>query len=218
MSYRPCASLQRHLLEAVAEGAEPDTLLLVEHDPVLTLGAGFHAQNLLLTADQYREREIEVEVTDRGGDVTYHGPNQLVAYPIFHLALVEKDIHRWLRMLEESVIAALREFGLEGGRFPPNTGVWVGGRKICAIGVKVRRWVSMHGIALNCDNDLGPFQLIVPCGIREHGVTSISRELGRTIGTAEAASSLRRALEATFAICLEEVSRKDLEERLSVRS
>jgi lipoyl(octanoyl) transferase len=106
---------------------------------------------------------------------------------------------------------------LEGNRFPPNTGVWVNGRKVCALGIKVKRWVSMHGIALNCDNDLSPFGLIVPCGIRDHGVTSLTREFGRDVGIAEAMPVVRRAFETVFGISLEEVRRDELFARLSVR-
>lgn len=172
------------MLEGVLGGG-PDTLLLVEHEPVLTLGASFHAENLLLSTADYEARGIEVMPTDRGGDVTYHGPNQLVAYPIFDLNRHGKDLHKWLRDLEEAVILTLVAFGLEGYRFPPHTGVWVNGKKICAIGIKVKRWVSMHGIALNCNNDLSVFDSFVPCGIVGYGVTSLSQELGRDVGIEE---------------------------------
>jgi lipoate-protein ligase B len=194
MGYPECVELQKGLLEEVADG-RPDTLVLVEHDPVLTLGANFHDENLLLPVAEYEKRGIEVYRTDRGGDVTYHGPGQIVAYPIFR---VERDLHKWLRSLEEAVIRTVGSFGLEGYRFPPNTGVWVSGRKICAIGIKVRRWVSMHGIALNCDADLAPFSLIVPCGIQGHGVTSLSEELGRTVTVAEAKPVLVESFRSTF--------------------
>lgn len=214
MAYRPCADLQASVLSAVADGRLPPTLLLVEHDPVLTLGASFHEHNLLLGPEEYARRGIAVERTDRGGDVTYHGPNQLVAYPIFDVAKLGKDLHRWLRDLEEAVIVALRAFGLQGDRFPPNTGVWVGERKIAAIGVKVRRWVSMHGIALNCDNDLSPFGWIVPCGIRTHGVTSLTQEAGRPIGIAEATAPMVRGFEEVFGLTLDRCSREELQDRL----
>jgi len=206
MAYRPCVELQARLLEEVAAGSRPDTLLFVEHDPVLTLGANFHAANLLLAEAQYAERGIAIERTDRGGDVTYHGPNQLVAYPIFHLARFGKDLHKWLRDLEEAVMVVLASFGLEGTRFPPHTGVWVAGRKVCAIGIKVRRWTSMHGIALNCNNSLEPFGLIVPCGIEGHGVTSLSELLGRDVGIEEARPVVQTAFEQVFGVLFEEGS------------
>lgn len=193
MPYAECAELQAELLERVASGDAEDTLIFVEHPAVLTLGANFHDENLLLPVEEYTRRGIEVHRTNRGGDVTYHGPGQLVVYPIFRLDRVGRDLHAWMRALEETMVVTLREFGLEGYRFPPNTGAWVNGRKIAAIGVKVRRWVSMHGIALNCDADLTPFGLIVPCGIRDHGVTSLTQELGRTVAVADAKPVVQRA-------------------------
>lgn len=210
MEYKACTALQERVLSAVASGVLGDTLLLVEHDPVLTLGASFHEQNLLLSLEEYGRRGIAVERTGRGGDVTYHGPKQLVAYPIFDLSRHGRDLHKWLRDLEETVIVALDSFGLAGCRFPPNTGVWVSERKIAAIGVKVRRWVSMHGIALNCDNDLGPFELIIPCGIRSHGVTSVSQELRRDVGTSAATPPLIAAFAEVFDMELQPWSPEEL--------
>ncbi len=181
MGYAQSTELQRHLAEGVIEGKEPNTLLLVEHPPVLTLGASFHRQNLLFDVDHYRQQGVEIHETDRGGDVTYHGPGQLVAYPIFNLRQIGQDLHRWLRDIEESIILTVSDFGIEGRRFAPHTGVWVGDRKIAAIGIKVRKWVSMHGLALNCDVDLAPFGTIVPCGIQGYGVTSLTQELDRRV-------------------------------------
>jgi lipoyl(octanoyl) transferase len=200
MEYRACTALQERVLEKVRSGERPDTLLFVEHDPVLTLGASFHTENLLLSKEEYARRGIAIEETGRGGDVTYHGPGQLVAYPIFDLSQRGKDLHLWLRKLEETVIRAVAGFGLEGYRFPPNTGVWVKERKIAAIGVKVKRWVSMHGIALNCNNDLTPFGLIVPCGIRSHGVTSLTEEVGRDVSVGESMPHAIRAFEEVFGL------------------
>lgn len=202
MEYQACFELQAKVLDAVASGQIDNTLLVVEHPSVLTLGASFHEENLLLTKAQYEQRGISVHVTDRGGDVTFHGPNQLVAYPIFDVSQFGKDLHKWLRDIEEVVIRTIGSFGLEGYRFPPNTGVWVNERKIAAIGIKVKRWVSMHGLALNCNNDLSPFDLIVPCGIRTHGVTSISRELGREVTVEETLPVLERAFESVFGVQL----------------
>lgn len=210
MPYEPCFDLQRRIAESVASAGGPPTLLLVEHPPVLTLGASFHEEHLLLSADRYRELGIEVCRTDRGGDVTYHGPGQLVAYPIFPLDLVDRDLHRWLRELEEALIETLATFRIEGRRFPPHTGVWVGDRKIAAIGVKVRRWVSYHGIALNCDNDLSPFAWIVPCGIRDYGVTSLTKECGRPVGRLEAAEAFLESMRSVFHLNLRQVRAEDL--------
>jgi lipoyl(octanoyl) transferase len=186
MEYQACWDLQLrvHALRVARE--IPDTLLLVEHDAVLTHGASFDPSNLLLKPAQYAERGIQVTRTDRGGDVTYHGPRQLVMYPIFDVRDHGGDLHVWLRDLEETIISVLTKFGLEGYRFPPHTGVWVRNRKVAAIGIRVSRWVSMHGIALNCNNDLEPFSLIIPCGIKGYEVTSLSRETGHDVGIADA--------------------------------
>ncbi|MCW5939778.1 MAG: lipoyl(octanoyl) transferase LipB [Fimbriimonadaceae bacterium] len=201
MEYRAAWEAQIQAHAEVAGGGE-DTLILVEHPPVLTLGASFHEENLLLSMDQYQEHGIQVVRTDRGGDVTYHGPGQLVIYPVFDVARHGRDLHHWLRQLEETVIAALRSFGLSGQRHPPHTGVWIDAegelKKVAAIGIKVKRWVSLHGIAVNCDNDLGPFSLIVPCGIHDHGVTSISEALRISIRPDEAKAPFVQAFRETF--------------------
>jgi lipoyl(octanoyl) transferase len=185
LSYLDGLAIQQSVLERVVNEDEPDTLLLAEHNPVITLGAAHHRENLLATPEQLAAAGIEAHASERGGDVTYHGPGQLVAYPIFNLSKRGKDLHKWLRDLEEVALKTLSHFGLEGYRFSPHTGVWVNDAKVCAIGVKVRKWVSMHGLALNCDNDLTPFNLIVPCGIRDYGVTSLSAQLGRDVPTSE---------------------------------
>ena len=176
--------VQKQYVTEVQEGRK-DALILVEHPPVLTLGASFHEENLLHPREWYLERQIEIEPTDRGGDVTYHAPGQLVAYPIFNVAQRGKDLHLWMRQLEESVIRGLSKITLEGKRLDVNSGVWIKQRKVCAIGIKLKKWVSMHGIAVNCDINLEPFTWFVPCGIRTHGVTSISQELGRPISIEE---------------------------------
>lgn len=184
MGYREAWEVQKELNEAVQRGA-PDTLLLVRHPRVLTLGANFHEDNLLLPIPEIEARGFEVIRTDRGGDVTYHGPGQLVIYPIFDIAKHGRDLHRWMRDLEETMLLTIAHFGLTGRRFPPHTGAWIGDLKVAAIGVKVRRWVNLHVIALNCDVDLSDFDVIVPCGIQDSGVTSLSLELGRTVTTEE---------------------------------
>lgn len=197
LSYEAALGIQHQTIEEVAAGAL-DTLLFVEHDPVLTLGANFHQDNLLFTPEEYKEKGIQVITTDRGGDVTFHGPNQLVAYPIFDLNRHGRDLHKWLRGLEEVTILTLKHFNLEGYRYPPHTGVWVDEKKVCAIGIKVKRWVSMHGIALNCNNDLSPFNLIVACGIKDHGVTSLTEEVGREVTTKEIKPILTQSFAEVF--------------------
>lgn len=201
LAYREAWDEQVRLADEVMQGEE-DTIVFVEHPPVLTLGANFHEENLLLPLDEYTRRGIEVVRTDRGGDVTYHGPGQLVIYPIFDLKRHGKDLHKWMRDLEECVIIACREFGVVAVREPSvNTGVWVGGRKIAAIGVKIRKWVSIHGIAINCENDLSAFDLIVPCGIQTHGVTSLSREAGHLITLKEMKPVVLKAMMRVFKLC-----------------
>lgn len=185
MAYAKAWEVQKDVHQKVMEGA-PDTLIFVEHPPVLTLGASFHAENLLFTPEEYQQRGIEVITTDRGGDVTFHGPNQLVIYPIFDLTRHGKDLHKWMRDLEESIILLCQSLGIEAGRKPPHTGVWIDHAKVAAIGVKVKRWVSMHGIALNCNNDLAPFGWIIPCGITEYPVTSLSKVLTQDISIDDA--------------------------------
>ena len=183
---------------AEVQAGGKDTLFLLEHEPVMTLGASFHTENLLHPTEWYEERSIQIQPTDRGGDITYHGPGQVVAYPIFDVKRHGQDLHRWMRDLEQTVIEALKEFGIEGVRLDVNSGVWVKQKKICAIGIKIKRWVSMHGIAINCNNDLSPFSTIVPCGIKTHGVTSISMETGREITTEEFAPILVEGFRKVF--------------------
>lgn len=202
MEYGACWAVQRERADAVLDGRLPDTLFFVRHPPVLTLGASFHEENLLLTRAEYASRGIQVERTDRGGDVTYHGPGQLVIYPIFDLTRHGRDLHAWMRGLEATMIQVCADFGIAARRFPPHTGAWIADRKVAAIGVKVRRWVNLHGIALNCSTDLGVFEWIVPCGIQQFGVTSISAELGQTISPEDAIEPAVRAFEEVFAMLL----------------
>jgi lipoate-protein ligase B len=198
MSYENALCVQLDLQAKVLSEERPDTLILVEHDPVLTLGASFHAENLLHPMEHYKSLGIQVTPTDRGGDVTYHGPGQLVGYPIFDLRRHGQDLHRWLRDIEEAILLAAGDFGVSGRRFPPHTGVWVGDEKVCAIGVKVKRWVSIHGFALNCELDLGPFGEIVPCGIRGYGVTSLSHAANRPVAIDEAKGPVIRSFIQVF--------------------
>lgn len=197
LGYQAAWDRQLEVHAEVSAGGE-DTLILVEHPAVFTLGANFHAENL-----RYSEAELvamgnEIVRTDRGGDVTFHGPNQQVIYPIFDLNRHGKDLHRFIRNLEETMLLTLREFGVEGRRFPPHTGAWIGDEKVAAIGIKVKRWASLHGIALNCNNDLEPFSWIVPCGIQGYGVTSLSRVLGREVTIQEAQPVIVRAFQSVF--------------------
>jgi lipoyl(octanoyl) transferase len=159
----------------------PDQLLLLEHDPVFTLGRNARSENVLFPAEALRARGFEVFETGRGGDVTYHGPGQVVGYPIVDLAPDRCDVHRYVRDLEEVMIRTCADYGVEAGRVQGLTGTWVGNDKIGAIGVRIARWVTSHGFAFNVATDLSAFDLIVPCGIRGRGVTSLERLLGRRV-------------------------------------
>ncbi|GIV16158.1 MAG: octanoyltransferase [Armatimonadota bacterium] len=182
IDYASAWQLQRELVQQRRAGAVPDTLLLLEHDPpVITLGRAAHREHLLVSSPLLQEMGIQLVETDRGGDITYHGPGQLVGYPILDLREHGRDVHLYLRRLEEALIAALRHFGVVAHRKEGLTGVWVGEHKIAAIGIKVSHWVTMHGFALNICPDLNHFNLIVPCGIRDKGVTSLQHLLGREV-------------------------------------
>ena len=177
--YRPVLELQRMLrLERLQGALTNDLLLLVEHDPVFTLGRGTTATALPLPLDTLRDRGADVVEVERGGDVTWHGPGQLVGYPIIDLSRHRPDLHWYLRTLEQALIGALATLGIRGERNPGKTGVWTGNRKIASIGIHVKQWVTMHGFALNVDPDPAWFELIVPCGIHGVEMTSVQRELG----------------------------------------
>ena len=185
ISYRDALALQDELVAARRRGQGTDTLLLLEHPPVVTLGRSAHDEHLLLAEDALAARGIELFEVARGGDVTYHAPGQLVGYPIVDLAARDaRDVHAWLRTLEELLGAALAELGVPWRRVPGWTGVFVDTpedtrpRKIASIGVGVRGWVTLHGFALNVDLDLSGFDVIVPCGLSGVEMTSIARELG----------------------------------------
>lgn len=177
--YAEVLELQRALVRRrVAGDLGEDVLLLVEHEPVVTLGRGTRPESLPLPPAELERRGIGVHEVERGGDVTWHGPGQLVGYPIVHLERLRPDVHWYLRALEEALIVALARVGVPAGRNPGLTGVWTGGRKIASIGVHVKRWVTLHGFALNVTADLSHFGLIVPCGIAGVQMTSVARELG----------------------------------------
>lgn len=201
--YAETTALQESILSQVLDG-HSDTLLFVQHPPVLTLGANFHAENMRLAEHEYAQRGIEIARTGRGGDVTFHGPGQLVIYPIFNLERHGKDLHKWMRDLEETMIQTAAHYGLSARRFPPHTGAWAGDLKLAAIGVKVRRWVSMHGIALNCDNDLSPFETIIPCGIEGYGVTSLTQQTGHKVSVEDAMLVVQDAFSNVFGLKFEQ--------------
>ena len=178
-------------------------ILFCEHPHVFTLGKSGDKENLLLDEDALKKNDASFYAINRGGDITYHGPGQLVVYPIFDLDHFFSDIHKYLRFLEEAVILTLKEYGIETGRVDGMTGVWIDGnkptaRKICAIGVKSSRWVTMHGIGFNINSDLSYFSHIIPCGIQDKAVTSMQQELGRKLDLQEVSDVLKGKLAELF--------------------
>ncbi len=200
--YREVWALQRELHAAVAAGREPDTWLVVEHDPVITLGRSAKTEHLLLSRDVLAARGIDVVAIERGGDVTYHGPGQVVVYPIRRLPRF-REVAPLVSALERAAIAALATFGIRAGARKEHRGVYVGENAICAIGLAVQQMTSLHGMALNAAPALDYDRLITPCGTPEFGITSIARELGRPVTWNEARDALLPALEAEFALRFE---------------
>jgi lipoate-protein ligase B len=177
-SYGPVWDLQKRIHAERVGGRCPDTILLLEHEPVVTVGRNGSEANLLLPEPLLRARGIDLVRNDRGGDVTYHGPGQLVGYPIVDLKELHNDVHRFLREIEEGLIRAVARWGIRADRIPGKTGVWVGSEKLASIGLKASHWVTMHGFALNVATDLSAFDLIVPCGIPGCRMTSIEKRIG----------------------------------------
>jgi lipoyl(octanoyl) transferase len=192
MPYGEGLALQRSLVEERRAGVIGDTLLLVEHPHVITLGVRGDGgrSHLLAAAETLASRGVELHETGRGGDITYHGPGQLVGYPIFDLKPDRCDVHRYVRDLEDVLIRTASDYGIQAGRIDKLTGVWVGDEKLAAIGVRIARWITSHGFAVNVTTDLDYFKLIVPCGIADRGVTSVSRVLGRRVDTSEVAARI----------------------------
>ena len=174
LDYTRALELQQHLVAQRKAGSIPDQLMLVEHPHTITLGRNGHSENLLAGEDLLRSAGIAYHPTDRGGDITYHGPGQLVGYPILDLRDWKRDVGAYVRAIEQVLIDALADFGIHAGRIPKLTGVWVEGGKIAAIGVHISRWVTSHGFALNISTDLRYFQYIVPCGL-SRPVTSMAQ-------------------------------------------
>ena len=198
--YGDALELQKRLVDERKAGAIPDQLLLLEHPPVITMGARVRGDlsHVLAPAEALDAEGIELVEAGRGGDVTYHGPGQLVGYPILDLSPDRRDVHRYVRDLEQVMIDAAAEFGVVAGRVTGLTGAWVDDEKLAAIGVRVSRWVTSHGFAFNVSTDLRHFTYIVPCGIQGRGVTSLGRLLGRTIPRHEVEDAVVRAFSAVF--------------------
>jgi lipoyl(octanoyl) transferase len=211
LEYQQAWDLQENILQQSiaqkAQGLVPaHHLLFVEHPPVYTLGKSGKREHVLIDEQEMQERQIAFFQTNRGGDITYHGPGQLVGYPIFDLEQFYRDIGRYLRELEQVIILALQDYGLKGERSSGETGVWLDpgipgrARKICAMGVRCSRWITMHGFALNISNDLSYFNHIIPCGIPDKSVTSLQKELGTTLTVKEVKENVLQKFKQVFGV------------------
>jgi lipoyl(octanoyl) transferase len=220
--YAPACELQRRLVEARKAGAIPDVLLLCEHPHVVTLGRNGNREHLRADDRVLAQMNVELHSTDRGGDITYHGPGQIVGYPILDLAEHRRDVRWYVEQLEELMIRATADFGLAARRIEGRRGVWIetaeGEEKLAALGVHLSRWVTSHGFAYNVSTDLRYFDLIVPCGIAGKRATSLERALGRTVSGGEVRQRLAARFAEVFNRALQPVSREELREKLDPRS
>jgi lipoyl(octanoyl) transferase len=196
MGYAEAFELQQCLVEKRKQGLISDQLLILEHPHVITLGRSARMEHLLASEDVLRRAGVSLHHTDRGGDITYHGPGQIVGYPILDLREWKRDVAAYVRAVEQALIDTLAEFGISAGRIAGLTGVWVDGKKVAAIGVHISRWITSHGFALNFTTDLSYFQYIVPCGLRRP-VTSMA-ELGCEAGREQVVSALARCFSGIF--------------------
>jgi lipoyl(octanoyl) transferase len=201
VAYADALALQRQLVEERRAGRVGDLLLLLQHPPVITLGVkGDGGRSNVLAADEtLAELGVEISETGRGGDVTYHGPGQIVGYPILDLKPDRCDVHRYVRDLEEVMIRVCADYGIAAGRIAGLTGAWIADEKVGAIGVRISRWITSHGFAFNVSTNLADFQLIVPCGIADHGVTSLEKATGRALSIPDVEDHLARHFLSVFA-------------------
>lgn len=197
-SYRPVWNYQRYLHNLRVAGKIPDTLILVEHPPVYTIGKNGSELHVVASQEEIRKKRIEVVHVDRGGDVTYHGPGQLVGYPVFDLHQHRQSVSWYMRTLEAVFIEVLKNWDISASRHPDYTGVWVGEAKIVALGVRISRWVTMHGFALNVNTDLRFYDGIIPCGIFHRGVTSMQEILGMPVSLQEVKRAVTEQFLKTF--------------------
>ncbi len=211
MDYKEVYEMQKKLLKMRQQGTIEDTLILVEHKPVITLGKRGGESNILASKQFLEERGINVYPVDRGGNVTYHGPGQIVGYPIIDVKNYGKDIRKFVHNIEEIFIQLLRdEYSIIAGRNPVNTGVWVEDEKITAIGFAVKRWVTMHGFAFNVNTNMEHFRLIYPCGIKDKGVTSLERLTGNTLEIDELINQIKKYFSKIFDVQIQEMSKEIL--------
>jgi lipoyl(octanoyl) transferase len=213
IAYADGLELQRRLVEQRKAGTIPDQLLLLEHPAAITLGVKSRQDrsHILASPEMLESAGVEIFETGRGGDVTYHGPGQLVGYPIIDLRPDRCDVHRYVRDLEQVMIDAAARLGVTAGRVAGLTGAWVGGDKLAAIGVRISRWVTSHGFALNVTTDLSHFDLIVPCGITDRGVTSLARLTGETVRIRDVEDAVVAAFSTVFARHPSELPRRTLQ-------
>jgi lipoyl(octanoyl) transferase len=200
VTYAEGLEMQKRLVEQRRAGEIPDQLLLLEHPPVITLGVKTrnNRSNIVATAATLEAEQVEIFESGRGGDVTYHGPGQLVGYPIVDLKPDRCDVHRYVRDIEEVMIRTAGSFGVEASRISGLTGIWVGSEKLGAIGVRIAKWVTSHGFAFNVNTKLDHFDFIVPCGITDKGVTSLQRILGRTVPMSDVEAAAELAFRDVF--------------------
>ena len=216
--YADAYALQKRIVAARKLGAMEDALLFCEHPHVITQGRNGKREHLLASESVLHQKGVEFFETSRGGDVTYHGPGQIVAYPILNLGAIRRDVVWYVRMLEEAMIRATAEFGIAAGRETGKTGVWVGegksSEKLAAIGVHISRWVTSHGLAYNVSTDLRNFDLIVPCGIADRKATSLEKLLGRRVELEEVKPKLAKHFGEVFGLELRQIDRAELLEKL----
>jgi lipoyl(octanoyl) transferase len=218
IGYAEAWELQKRVVASRKAGAIADVLLLCEHPPVITLGRSGKRENLLASEHVLRQKGVEFHASDRGGDITYHGPGQIVGYPILNLGAIRRDVVWYVRMLEEAMIRATAEFGITAERVAGKTGIWVRAgnteEKLAAIGVRISRWVTSHGFAYNVSTDLRNFDLIVPCGIADRKATSLEKLLGRSVEQKEVAPRIAKHLGEVLGVEMKEASKKELLENL----
>jgi lipoyl(octanoyl) transferase len=218
IGYAEAWDMQKRIVSARKAGAIEDVLLLCEHPHVITLGRSGKPENLLASEHVLRQKGVEFHASDRGGDITYHGPGQIVGYPIVNLGAIRRDVVWYVRTLEEAMLRATAEFGITAERVAGKTGIWVRAgnteEKLAAIGVRISRWVTSHGFAYNVSTDLRNFELIVPCGIAECKATSLEKLLGRNVEEKEVAPRIAKHLGELLGLEMKEVPRKELLKKL----
>ena len=218
IGYAEAWELQKRVAAARKAGAIADILLLCEHPHVITLGRSGKRENLLASEHVLRQKGVEFHASDRGGDITYHGPGQIVGYPILNLGAIRRDVVWYVRILEEAMIRATAEFGITAERVAGKTGIWVRAgsteEKLAAIGVRISRWVTSHGFAYNVSTDLRNFDLIVPCGIADRKATSLEKLLGRSVEQKEVAPRIAKHLGELLGLEMKEATKRELMEKL----